>query len=744
MQRLADTVLGNVKESIKTFTQESFQNAVRVINGFSVLVLTFFPGKGPTLDGIESHSAFRGPRIPRWMEEGVSSFNRFVTEYDSASESGSEPESESRVEEHDTTAPPSPCSETSHLSRAGSSGRRHRRNKTLLQRLLLWMLWPLWLWCRIWRSENQGSDRQQGIPETRSSHSGGFRKLARRFSGSREFAVPKSVGDRRRGIIEDLQLVMELLIERVFEVVRNIVHHVLSPFNTLRDFLHWAFFRDTSYDDDTDLAHMDTLGDPDPHPQKQREVPQQSLNTDNRTCQDIITRLGYPYEAYRVTTEDGYVLLLERVPRRDSRKVVFLQHGMFDSSLGWVSNGVVGSQAFAAFDQGYDVYLGNLRGLASREHVDKHISPQKYWNFSLNEHGTQDIPAMITKIHELKMLELPPHLTTKNGEISKSVDYDPLELPYRLCGVAHSMGGAAMLMYVVTKRLANQPHYLSRLILLSPAGFHNVAPFSIKLCQYVIPFVASFLCLFMPGLYIPTRFFRGLFNKFSRDLQNYPALGGLAQAVLSYIIGGDSSNWVGAIGVSHYNINNMPGLAVCVAVHFCQMIRANRFIMYDFGSKELNLKAYGTPSPLDIGANYNVIDIPVDVVAGRKDKLIPSAVVKRHFDIMEAAGCQASFSEFEFAHLDFTFANREELMAYVTSRLSLVAPVPGNIIEPLKETQSSRKLTRVLSSRNSFRERRNGIGSKALNGEMDMSISEESPETNHTARSPSNLKLKST
>lgn len=112
------------------------------------------------------------------------------------------------------------------------------------------------------------------------------------------------------------------------------------------------------------------------------------------------------------------------------------------------------------------------------------------------------------------------------------------------------------------------------------------------------------------------------------------------------------------------------------------------------------MRAYGTTSPLDIGANYDVIDIPVDVVAGRKDRLIPSSMVKRHFDTMEAAGCQASFSEFEFAHLDFTFANREELMAYVTSRLSLVATIPVNVIEPLAETPSSRHLTGVLSSRN--------------------------------------------
>ncbi|KAF9587523.1 hypothetical protein IFM89_003560, partial [Coptis chinensis] len=77
----------------------------------------------------------------------------------------------------------------------------------------------------------------------------------------------------------------------------------------------------------------------------------ESLTTDARTCQDVITELGYPYEAISVVTSNGYVLLLERILRRDARKVVYLQHEIMDSSMGWVSNGVVGSPAFAAFDQ---------------------------------------------------------------------------------------------------------------------------------------------------------------------------------------------------------------------------------------------------------------------------------------------------------------------------------------------------------------------------------------------------------
>ena len=37
-----------------------------------------------------------------------------------------------------------------------------------------------------------------------------------------------------------------------------------------------------------------------------------------------------------VTTSDGYVLQLQRLPRKGARDTVFFQHGIMDTSLGWV------------------------------------------------------------------------------------------------------------------------------------------------------------------------------------------------------------------------------------------------------------------------------------------------------------------------------------------------------------------------------------------------------------------------
>ncbi|KAL9683774.1 hypothetical protein QQ045_021199 [Rhodiola kirilowii] len=221
-----------------------------------------------------------------------------------------------------------------------------------------------------------------------------------------------------------------------------------------------------------------TLGNNDSSP-TERRTNFQSMNTDARTCKDVITELGYPYEAIRVETADGYVLLLERIPRRDSKKVLYLQHGILDSSMGLLS---------------------------------------------------------------------------------------------RLCCV----------------------------------------------------------------------------------------------------VGGDSSNWVGVLGIPHYNMDDMPGVSFRVAQHLAQIKHAKKFIMYDYGSPSANMKIYGSPRPIDLGENYGLIDIPVDLVAGKKDKVIRPSMVKRHYRLMKNAGVEVSYNEYEYAHLDFTFSHHEELLAYVMSRLLLL------------------------------------------------------------------------
>ncbi|KAG9449556.1 hypothetical protein H6P81_009521 [Aristolochia fimbriata] len=671
LQRFVDDVLAVAKESVKTLTYESVNNIVRFINGVSAVLLTLLPGKTSILEGIhgwELRPTFRGPRFPRWMEDGVSSFNQFIHDFSMDSGSSSSDEYLSGEEDNDENiCPPSPMSHCSRFSRSSTLSKYDKRQRHWTRRFLSWIFWPITFPLKILLSffRSPRTSKYEAMHSSSGNQLSSSLNSAKKSNFIKDHVVHRTT-DRRRGVVEDLQLGIEIFIEAVFDIFHQGAYYLLSPWQSCKSFYRWLFTHDSQESPEHVSVPTTSLGDVDPTPRERVAPSRHSLNTDGRTCQDVITELGYPYEAIHVITSDGYVLLLERIPRRDSQKAVYLQHGIMDSSMGWVSNGVVGSPAFAAYDQGYDVFLGNLRGLVSREHVDKNISSRRYWRYSINEHGTQDVPAMIEKIHEIKTAELAIIQADNDDEIN--------DQPYKLCSICHSLGGAVMLMYVIMRRMEQKPHRLSRLIMLSPAGFHEDSTVIFTLAQNIVLLLAPILAPLVPGLYIPTRFFRMLLNKLARDFHNYPALGGLVQTLMSYVVGGDSSNWVGVIGLPHYNMNDMPGVSFYVVHHFAQIKRAKKFLMYDYGSDAANMEAYGSPEPVDLGLQYGLIDIPVDLVAGRKDKVIPPSMIRKHYKLLKNAGVEASYRDFEYAHLDFTFSHREELLSYVMSRLLLVVP----------------------------------------------------------------------
>ncbi|XP_013649676.2 lipase 3 isoform X2 [Brassica napus] len=620
------------------------------------------------------------------MQNGVSSFNHFIHELSVDSDTSSLDYS-SGEEESDGPPPASPSSQCSRLSWASASAKSEGHWSDWITFILWWLILPLrillWVPQFFLRLFFKRSSRTPASPR-RNQHRPRFSKT----NSSKYHDVPNRATDRRRGVVEDLHLAIEICIEAIFDFFHRATHLLLSPSEAFGILLSWfspsSHRRKEKHDhvSDDETVQTATLGDADPSLAERPTRLYNTMNTDTRTCQDVITELGYPYEAIRVVTSDGYVLLLERIPRRDARKAVYLQHGILDSSMGWVSNGVVGSPAFAAYDQGYDVFLGNFRGLVSRDHVNKNISSKEYWRYSINEHGTEDIPAMIEKIHEIKTSELKLSQPNTDEEINH-------EEPYKLCAVCHSLGGAAILMYVITRKIKEKPHRLSRLILLSPAGFHEDSNLGFTLVEYIFLFVSPVLSRLVPAFYIPTRFFRMLLNKLARDFHNYPALGGLVQTLMSYVVGGDSSNWVGVLGLPHYNMNDMPAVSFRVAQHLAQIKHTGKFRMFDYGSRRANVEVYGSPEPLDLGESYRFIDVPVDLVAGKKDKVIRPSMVRKHYKVMREGGVDVSFNEFEYAHLDFTFSHREELLAYVMSRLLLVEPTS---VEQRQTSQKGMKL----------------------------------------------------
>lgn len=98
-------------------------------------------------------------------------------------------------------------------------------------------------------------------------------------------------------VIQDLHLAIEMFIEGVFDFVRKAVHLLLSPSEAFRTLFRLFSSHESGANGDHDNVVNATVStsthvENDPRPTVKNTSFYHSLNTDARTCQDVITELG--------------------------------------------------------------------------------------------------------------------------------------------------------------------------------------------------------------------------------------------------------------------------------------------------------------------------------------------------------------------------------------------------------------------------------------------------------------------
>ncbi|KAK0080851.1 hypothetical protein PV325_013227 [Microctonus aethiopoides] len=340
---------------------------------------------------------------------------------------------------------------------------------------------------------------------------------------------------------------------------------------------------------------------------------------------DMIKRAGYPAESHFVTTQDGYILEMHRIPSRvNGSSPVFLQHELFGCSNLWLFAGKNFSLPYHLADAGYDVWMGNNRGTSyGKAHVNKSTKDPEFWTFSQHEIGVYDLFAEISYVANFT---------------SQSVIF-----------TGFSMGPPVAL--IMASQRLNIQSKIRLMIHLAPAVFmKNMAPVPIKfIAQFSnqIKILVDFLGIHeVPPAYQLIR----VILKYSCTLSAIQE--NICKEILMLAFGIDSPQF------SRFMVpmltNYIPDTtSTMVLMHYAQWIQSGHFQQYDYG-KTKNLEIYNQTTPPDY--DITKINIPNVIFYAEADWYADTKDVFKLYDYLPNKAGLIKVNYTEFSHLDFRVA----------------------------------------------------------------------------------------
>jgi len=351
------------------------------------------------------------------------------------------------------------------------------------------------------------------------------------------------------------------------------------------------------------------------------------------TTPEIINRWGYPAEEVNAVTDDGYILTMHRIPYgkdgpSENRPVIFLQHGLEDSSVSWVINSPSQSAGFIFADAGFDVWLGNMRGnFYSRDHISLDPKSHDFWRFSFDEMVKYDLDTMI------------------NTALKKA---NQTSLYY----AGHSQGTLTMF-----SKLSRDPDFHQKLrqaFMLAPVGHvKHIKGMLDILANILFDELKFFYYLFGDGEFLPTGDLFTLISEYVCETYG----GGIFCDNLMMMIMGVDSNQLNITRTPVYMAHIPSGTSTMNLIHWIQMVRSGKLVEYDYGNRWDNKKHYGTSdAPLyDLTKDEAEIYLywsPTDWLADEKDieeYLIPA--LQKKFVV-------ENNKLIDFNHIDFLWGQR--------------------------------------------------------------------------------------
>ena len=320
-----------------------------------------------------------------------------------------------------------------------------------------------------------------------------------------------------------------------------------------------------------------------------------------KTMDQIAAENGFKTESYNVTTEDGYILGVWRIPGLVDEKEgetkkppVLLQHGLECDMMQWVFNRESVAPAFVLARAGYDVWMGNNRGNRfSQTHTTLDNTSKEYWTFDWEQMGTKDTPSVIDFILDKTGHDQINYIGHSEGTTQIMAGASLLPQYYKekmkLCVFLAPPAAMSNNSVGVLEFLAQKPMRLLLLALMDTIKLWNLLPYDYVNQEHVI-----FLC----------------------DLVN----GKLCNMVMSVFADADPS--IDYTERYDMYMSNLPsGASFRNFYHYAQNIDQKEQVFHrlDYESARGNLEVYGRSTPPDY--DMSLIDFPIAILAGEKDLL---------------------------------------------------------------------------------------------------------------------------
>ncbi|KAH7692458.1 Triacylglycerol lipase protein [Dioscorea alata] len=358
---------------------------------------------------------------------------------------------------------------------------------------------------------------------------------------------------------------------------------------------------------------------------------------------------GYKCEEHEVTTKDGYILSIQRIPQGlssskiegEKREPVLLMHGLLMDGAIWLINHPNESLGFILADKGYDVWIANTRGTwSSRRHTFLSTSHPDYWEWSWDELVSFDLPAIFNYIYTNTSQQKFHYVGHSLGSLTAFALFSQNNLPAKmvrsavmLCPIAYMNLDRSILVQLAAAIFTAEAHYWLGVKEFIPTG-KNVLKFLKKTCNE-------------PGV----------------DCSN----------ILTSLTGKNCCLKISSIHV--FTKFEPQSTSTKLMVHLSQMIRRGTVAKYDYNNMKKNMDHYGQPTPPPYNLSAIPLDLPLFLINGGMDLL---ADVGDLYQLLFDLGFHKSdrlklHFQSNYSHVDFImgFNAKEEIYDHVVEFMSL-------------------------------------------------------------------------